>query len=86
MLDAITIRRSTTADSRRIRRLAELDSAEAPDGSVLLAEVDGELVAAVAEDGRALADPFVPTAEVVGLLRRMAGGRPQRRRRLHLAF
>jgi hypothetical protein len=86
MTDAITIRRSTLEDSRRIRRLAELDSAEAPEGDVLLAEVDGELVAAVADDGSALADPFVPTAEVVGLLRRMAGRRPTSRRRLHVAF
>lgn len=83
MLDAITIRRSTKADSRELRRLAELDSGEAPDGAVLLAEVDGQLVAAVAEkDGSALADPFVPTADIVGLLQRMLARRPSWRARL----
>ena len=72
MPDAITIRRSTQADRRRVQRLAELDSGSAPEGVALLAEVEGELVAAVGEaDGRAVADPFVPTADVVALLRRM---------------
>jgi hypothetical protein len=85
MLDAITIRRSTAADSRRIARLAALDSAEAPSGDLLLAEVDGELVAAVAQDGHAVADPFVPSADVVALLRRVAGVEPSWRSRLHLA-
>jgi hypothetical protein len=85
MSDSITIKRSTNADDRRIRRLAALDSADAPEGAVLLAEVDGELVAAVGDDGTAVADPFKPTADVVGLLRRMAVGRPSWRQRLHVA-
>jgi hypothetical protein len=85
MLDAITIRRSTNADSRRIARLAALDSAETPHGDLMLAEVDGELVAAVAEDGKAVADPFVPSADVVGLLRRVVGVEPSWRERLRLA-
>jgi hypothetical protein len=84
MVDAITIRQSTSADERRINRLAALDSAEAPAGDLLLAEVGGELVAAVAADGRAVADPFVPSADVVGLLRHMVDGRPSWRRRLAL--
>lgn len=85
MLDTITIRRSTRADSRRIARLAALDSAETPRGDLLLAEVDGELVAAVTPDGKAVADPFVPSADVVGLLRSAVGLKPSWRNRLHLA-
>lgn len=85
MLDAITIRQSTAADARRIRRLAELDSAEAPDGDVLLAEIDGQLVAAIDDEGHALADPFVPSADVVEVLHRVVR-RPRRwRSRLRLA-
>ena len=74
MTEAITIRRATQADANRVRRLAELDSSEAPIGGAVLAEMHGALVAAVSErDGRAIADPFVPTADVVAVLRRVVG-------------
>jgi hypothetical protein len=48
---------------------------------VLVAELDGEIVAAVPfEGGRAIADPFRPTAELVELLRtRTAKAAPARR-------
>jgi hypothetical protein len=66
----ITIRYSTESDCDRILELAELDGHRAPAGKVLLAEVDGRLWAAVGvADGAALADPFLPTGEVVELLR-----------------
>ena len=40
-----------------------------PQGDVLLAELDGRLVAALPLDGgRAVADPFTPTQEIVELL------------------
>ncbi len=74
MTEAITIRRATQADAGRVRRLAELDSSVVPAGDAVLAEMHGELVAAVSEqDGRAIADPFVPTADVVAVLRQVIG-------------
>ncbi|HET6546836.1 MAG TPA: hypothetical protein VFG79_00175 [Solirubrobacter sp.] len=70
---ALTIRHSTAADDRALDRLAALDSSTAPAAPVLLAEVDGRLIAAVsARDGRAIADPFTRSAEAVALLRRRA--------------
>ena len=67
--DAVVIRSSSDADSRRLQRLAILDSAPAPQGPMLVAERDGVLVAAVPmDDGRAMADPFEPTLGLVGLL------------------
>lgn len=70
MTDAITITHSTAADSEDVWRLALLDDRRAPAGPALLAYVDGELRAAVGlVDGRAIADPFHPTAEVMEMLR-----------------
>jgi hypothetical protein len=65
----ITLRSSTAADAAEITRLATIDSAEVPAGPLLLAEVDGELHAALTlADGRVIADPFVPTTDLVALL------------------
>jgi hypothetical protein len=66
----ITIRPAYADDAAAIHRLAALDSAQPPASPLLLAEVDGELRAAVAvHDGTAIADPFFPTVELVTLLR-----------------
>ena len=66
---AVEMRRATVDDDRAVRRLAELDEMTPPQGDVLLAEVDGRLVAALPlEGGRAVADPFTPTQEIVELL------------------
>ena len=66
----ISIRAATTADGRALARLAALDSAPVPFGSVLMAEVDGEPRAALSlRDGHVIADPFARTAELVALLR-----------------
>ena len=88
----IALRFAHADESDTVRRLAALDSAPAPRGDVLLALVDGEPVAALGiEDGRVVATPFQPTADVVAHLRlsaeRMARTRriPRRRRRLALA-
>jgi hypothetical protein len=52
-----------------VRRLAELDGARAPSGRLLVAEADGELVAAVPlAGGPAIADPFRHTTAIVSLL------------------
>jgi hypothetical protein len=48
---------------------------------VLIAELDGRLVAAVGLDGSAVADPFQRSAPVVRLLRDQLSGKPRRRRR-----
>ena len=70
MLMALKIRQADPVDEAAIRRLAALDSAEAPQGELLVAESDDELVAAVpVAGGRAVADPFRRSAEVVDLLR-----------------
>jgi hypothetical protein len=46
------------ADAERIERLAGLSDSRPPEGVVLLAEVDGDPVAAVGLfDGRAVSDP-----------------------------
>jgi hypothetical protein len=65
-----TIRRASTNDTGAIFRLAALDSALPPTGELLLAEVEGELWAAVDIDsGAAIADPFRPSGDLVELLR-----------------
>lgn len=65
----IAIRRATAADRAAIARLAVLDSATAPKGELLLAEVGGELQAAIEiASGTTIADPFRPTVQVVELL------------------
>jgi hypothetical protein len=70
MTEPITITHSSEADNQRLWRLAALDDRRAPAGPALLAYVDGELRAAVGlVDGRAVADPFHPTAELVEILR-----------------
>lgn len=69
-MDTLTIRRASQDDMVALHRLAVLDSASPPTGDMLLAEVDGEVWAALdLEDGRAIADPFRPSGELVGLLR-----------------
>lgn len=65
----ITIRLARSADADQIRRLAELDSASAPVGDLLVALVGDKMRAAVSiEDGQAIADPFHPSAELASLL------------------
>jgi hypothetical protein len=79
----VTLRFAYPDDGESLNRLAVIDSAELPSLPVLLAEVDGELWAAVSlADGGAVADPFRPTAPVVELLRaraRQLDPRPARR-------
>jgi len=90
LAESATIRRATAADRVALERLAALDSAPAPVGDVLLAEVDHAAVAAIELAGGAtIADPFRPTAELVELLGLHAALRaaPTRRRlRLRPAY
>ncbi len=66
----VTLRYAAAADAKRLRVLAELDSAVAPTGPALVAEIDGRLRAALPLDGGApFADPFHRGAELIELLR-----------------
>jgi hypothetical protein len=84
---SVTIRRAWPDDETAIARLAALDSQPVPRGELLVADVEGELWAAVAIDASAaIADPFHPTADLVELLRSRAAqlraaGLPRRRLR-----
>ena len=67
---SVTIRPASDADAAALHRLAVLDSASVPAGPVLVAEVDGELRAAISLwDGRAIADPFHPSVSLLALMR-----------------
>jgi hypothetical protein len=68
---ALAIRPARYADADALARLAALDSHRPLGGGhVLLAEAEGRIVAAVSmHDGRAIADPFVPSADAVEQLR-----------------
>jgi hypothetical protein len=66
---AVTLRLATEADAGALRRLAAVDSARVLSSPVLVADVGGELWAAVSlQDGGAIADPFRPSGELLGLL------------------
>ena len=69
----LTIRPATLADADALTRLAGLDSARPLTGHVLLAELEGRAVAAIAvADGRVVADPFERTTVAVAMLRMRA--------------
>jgi hypothetical protein len=71
--DRLVLRRADATDGAAVARIAQLDGGKAPSSPALLAEVDGEVVAVAPIDGgRAFADPFRPTADVVSLLERRA--------------
>ncbi len=66
---SLTIRPARQSDVTALERLAALDSAPVPASPVLVAEIDGALVAAVGVvSGATIADPFVPTSEALELL------------------
>ena len=74
----ISIRLAEAADTSSLRRVAERDSRPLPGGQLLVAEVGGEVQAALSlQTGESVADPFRATAAIVELLRIRAsqGGR-----------
>jgi|SRR5215203_5282077 len=87
-LDAVLIRPAAETDAGTLKRLAQLDSSSVLDGDVLLAEVDGRVLAALRVDDRVyVADPFARTSDLVDLLAARADRirkpvRPERRLRL----
>jgi hypothetical protein len=83
--DTLVIRRATADDLNPLRRLAELDSARALLGDVLVADSAGVIRAAYSiDEQRAIADPFVPTSDLISLLAAraepMREARPKRTR------
>ena len=70
---ALTIRHVAPSDVEPLRRLAVLDSSRVPTGEVLVADVGGELWAAISVDDRhTIADPFRPAHPLVALLKERA--------------
>jgi hypothetical protein len=69
----VTLRLASASDEPAIERLAQLDSSTAPAHPVLIAEVDGDVRAALGlTDRSALANPFHATTDLVELLHRRA--------------
>ena len=67
--ERVTVRHAHVGDEQALARLAALDSREIPQGPALVAEADARILAALPlGSGRPIADPFVPTAELVALL------------------
>lgn len=85
---SVTLRFGAPVDDKAIAQLAELDSSRPPRHPVLLAEVDGQVLAAIAlSDDSVVANPFYRTADLIDLLRARArqldgGRRPRRSLRL----
>ncbi len=66
----VTVRMAAPTDRVALERLAALDSARVPSGALVVAAVAGTIQAAQPVSGdRAIANPFVPTADLVDLLR-----------------
>jgi hypothetical protein len=87
----LALRLAAPDEAGELKRLAGLDSQRPLTGDVLVALLDGRLVAAMSlEDGRVVADPLVRTLEERALLQTRAAQlkrRPRRpRRRFRLRF
>jgi hypothetical protein len=66
----LTLRLALPADAPAIARLELMEEVDAPTGDVLVAELDGYVIAALGiADDRVVADIFRPTAGIVRLLR-----------------
>ncbi len=89
----VVVRYARPDEADALGELAQLDSSRAPQGDVIVADVQGELWAAVSvDDGHAVANPFRPSGELTfhlserarGLQRggrdRTRAGRPRRAR------
>src|SRR5260370_42178442 len=67
---AVTVRAAGPGDATALERLAALDDRPLPQAPLLIGEVGSLALAALSlADDRVVADPFVPTREVVALLR-----------------
>ena len=69
-MSLLTMRRATPEDAQALHALAIIDSSLPLSGDILVAQLDGAVVAAVSvTDDRAIADPFRPSADTVEILR-----------------
>jgi hypothetical protein len=69
---SLTVRQARPAEPA-VELLAQLDSVKPLTGLVLVAEAEGTPFAAISvDDGRTAADPFLPTADAVAVLRMRA--------------
>jgi hypothetical protein len=67
---AVTVRAAGPGDAGALERLAALDERPLPPAPLLIGEVGCLALAALSlADNRVVADPFVPTREVVALLK-----------------
>jgi len=79
----ITIRAERTEDKSEIARVAGRDTHELPAGPLLVAEVGGNVRAAISlTDGSFVADPFHRTTELVEMLKIRAGAVQDSRREI----
>jgi hypothetical protein len=79
---AAAVRFAHPDEAGTLRRLAQLDDAPDLAGEILVATIDADVVAALSlDDGRVVANPFVPTSDAVELLRAGATALTGRRRR-----
>src|SRR4051812_47018174 len=71
--NGVTIRWALPSDLQALERVAALDSTKLPAGPLLVAAVEGQIWAAMSVlDEVSIADPFVPSGDLVGLLRTRA--------------
>ncbi len=65
----LVVRYARPDEADAVAELAQLDSSRAPRGTVIVADVKGELWAAVSiDDGHAVANPFRPSSELTFVL------------------
>ncbi len=84
--DAVLVRRATGRDAGRIRTLALLDDRRLSDGPHIVAELCGEVVAAISlSSGQVVADPFRRTRDAADLLRMRAAQIAERERLVEAA-
>ena len=82
----LVIRYARPDEADAIAELAQLDSSRAPRGTVIVADVKGELWAAVSvDDSHAVANPFRPSGELTFTPARARSRGPRRRARPHAA-
>ena len=73
----VVVREANERDAAAVEHLAQLDSARVPAAPLLIAEVDGELRAAISmPEGAVIANPFARTEDLVAMLRTRAGHPP----------
>ena len=67
--EAVVLRLAEAEDGAALYRLAALDSMPTPGGAALLAEIDGEVIAALTLGDRVrIGDPFRHTVAILDLL------------------